>query len=126
GALGGIERLPGLDGAAIERLRGIYFDALDAIVPGAEGRLVIDKLPLGIVDTALVHRIFPDARFIFAERHPCDVVLSGFMTRFDPRGGMANFLDLESLAALYDAVMTYWRRACEVFPLNVHTIRYEH
>jgi tetratricopeptide (TPR) repeat protein len=123
--LGGIDRLPRLDLAAIETLRARYFAALDAIAPDAGGRLVIDKLPLGIVDTALVHRIFPDARFIFAERHPCDVVLSGFMTRFDPKGGMANFLDLHDTAALYDAVMSYWRRCLDVFPLNVHTIRYE-
>jgi tetratricopeptide (TPR) repeat protein len=124
-ALGGIERLPGLDGAEIERLRGRYFEALDAIAPDAQGKVVIDKLPLGIVDTALAHRIFPDARFIFAERHPCDVVLSGFMTCFDPKGGMASFLDLEGTAALYDAVMSYWRRCREIFPLNVHEIRYE-
>jgi hypothetical protein len=57
--------------------------------------------------------------------HPCDVVLSGFMTRFDPRGGMANFLDLRSLAQLYDGVMDYWRRCREVFPLAVHEMRYE-
>jgi hypothetical protein len=123
--LGGIDRLAALDRAAIETLRARYFAALDATAPDAQGRLVIDKLPLGIVDTALVHRIFPDARFIFAERHPCDVVLSGFMACFDPRGGMANFLDLHDTAALYDAVMTYWRRCGETFPLNVHNIRYE-
>ena len=123
--LGGIDRLPGLDNAGIAALRARYFDALDALAPDAQGRLVIDKLPLGIVDTALVHRIFPDARIIFAERHPCDVVLSGYMTRFDPKGGMANFLDLGATAALYDAVMTYWQRCREVFPLDVHAIRYE-
>jgi tetratricopeptide (TPR) repeat protein len=124
-ALGGIDRLAGLGSGDVARLRARYFSALDAIAPDAAGKLVIDKLPLGIVDTALAHRIFPDARFIFAERHPCDVVLSGFTTRFDPRGGMANFLTLEDAAALYDAVMAYWRRCREVFPLDLHTIRYE-
>ena len=123
--LGGIARLADLDGARIQALRDHYFDTLDAIAPDARGRLVIDKLPLGIADTALIHRIFPDARFIFVERHPCDVVLSGFMTRFDPRGGMANFLDLEDLARLYDGVMSYWRQCREVFPLDVQTVRYE-
>jgi tetratricopeptide (TPR) repeat protein len=123
--LGGIDRLAGIDGAAMAALRERYFAALDAIAPEARDKLVIDKLPLGILDTAFVHRIFPDARFIFAERHPCDVVLSGFMTRFDPKGGMANFLDLRDTAALYDAVMTYWQRCREVFPLAVHAVRYE-
>jgi len=123
--LGGIDRLPALGEAEVAALRTRYFEALDAIAPEARDRLVIDKLPLGIVDTALVHRIFPNARIIFAGRHPCDVVLSGFMTRFDPKGGMANFLDLGDTAALYDAVMSYWRRCREVFPLDVHSVRYE-
>ncbi len=109
----------------VEALRSLYFDTLDSIEPEAGNRLVIDKLPLGILDTALIHRIFPDARFIFVERHPCDVVLSCFMTRFDPRGGMANFLDLGDTARLYDEVMDYWRQCREVFPLDVHIIRYE-
>jgi tetratricopeptide (TPR) repeat protein len=123
--LGGLGRLSGLDQAEIDALRGLYFAQLDKEAPEAAGRLVIDKLPFGILDTALVHRIFPDARIVFAERHPCDVVLSCFMTRFDPRGGMANFLDLEDTARLYHLVMDYWRRCREIFPLNVHTIRYE-
>lgn len=124
-SLGGIERLSGLDLPAVEALRARYFDTLDAIAPEARGRKAIDKLPLGVADTALIHRLFPDTRFVFVERHPCDVVLSGYMTRFDPRGGMANFLDLQDLARLYDAVMSYWRQCREVFPLAVHTVRYE-
>lgn len=124
-SLGSIERLPDLDRAAIDGLRALYFAELDRIVPDAGKRLVIDKVPLGIVDTALIHRIFPDARFIFAERHPCDVVLSCFMTRFDPRGGMANFLDLGDTARLYDLVLGYWWICREVFPLDVHEVRYE-
>ncbi|HEY5713563.1 MAG TPA: sulfotransferase [Allosphingosinicella sp.] len=123
--IGRFERLAGLDQAAVDGLRNLYFETLDAIAPEGAGRLVIDKLPLGIVDTALVHRVFPDARFVFVERHPCDVVLSCFMTRFDPKGGMANFLDLGDAAALYDAVMAHWRQCRAVFPLDVHTIRYE-
>src|SRR6185503_11813449 len=123
--LGRFERLAELDRKAVDDLRSLYFETLDSLAPDATGRLVIEKLPLGIVDTALIHRIFPDARFIFVERHPCDVVLSCFMTRFDPRGGMANFLDLGDTARLYDEVMDYWRQCREVFPLDVHIIRYE-
>ena len=96
---------PSLAPERVAALRRLYFETLDGIEPEAGRRLVIDKLPLGILDTPLIHRIFPDARFIFVERHPCDVVLSCFMTRFDPRGGMANFLDLGDTARLYDVVM---------------------
>jgi tetratricopeptide (TPR) repeat protein len=123
--LGPMDRLANLSAADILALRAVYFAELDRIEPAAKGRRVIDKLPLGILSTPLVHRLFPEARILFVERHPCDVVLSGFMTRFDPRGGMANFLDLDSLARLYDGVMDYWRRCRDSFPLAVHEIRYE-
>jgi hypothetical protein len=122
GAETGLERL---DARAIDSLRAHYFTVAEHYAPEARGRQVIDKLPFGILDTALIHRIFPDARFIFVERHPCDVVLSCFMTRFDPKGGMANFLTLEDTARLYDLVMGHWRQCRAVFPLDVHTLRYE-
>ena len=124
-ALGSPHRLAGLGQSELDRLRNLYFERLAREAGDWKGRLVVDKLPLGIVDTALVHRIFPDARFAFVERHPCDVVLSCFMTRFDPKGGMANMLRLEDVAKLYDLVMGHWLRCRQVFPLDVHTIRYE-
>jgi tetratricopeptide (TPR) repeat protein len=122
---GGLGRLAELDKAGVDALRARYFAELDAIEPGAEGKLVVDKYPLAIGLAALIHRIFPDARFVFAERHPCDVVLSCFMTRFRLNRGAGNFLDLEDAARLYDLVLGYWQRARAVFPLSVHTLRYE-
>jgi hypothetical protein len=47
------------------------------------------------------------------------------MTRFDPRGGMANFLDLEDAARLYDVALGHWTRCREVLALAVHSVRYE-
>jgi len=124
-ALGGQDRLASLDAAQIEALRSRYFEALDAAAPDARGRLVVDKMPLGLTCVPLIHRLFPEARIIFAERHPCDVVLSGFMVRFDPRGGMANFLDLEDTALLYDRIMRLWQNCRAALPLAVHRVRYE-
>ena len=123
--LGAVARLPDLGPAEIDALRALYFAELDAIAPDATERLVIDKLPLGIVNTALIQRIFPDARFVFVERHPCDVVLSCFMTRFQLHYGMTNFLDLTDTAQLYDTVLAYWEQCRAIFPLAVHTVRYE-
>jgi tetratricopeptide (TPR) repeat protein len=92
--LGPLERLAGLSTGEIEALRGLYFEEVDALAPGRGQKMVVDKFPLAIGLVPLIHRIFPDARFIFAERHPCDVVLSCFMTRFGINDGVANFLDL--------------------------------
>src|SRR5437868_4972465 len=124
-ALGDLARVAELEATEAQALRARYFEALDAEEPDIGSRLVIDKLPLGISHAPLIHRLFPEARIVFVERHPCDVVLSGFMARFDPQGGMANFLDLEDLASLYDATMTLWHQCRAALPLHVHTVRYE-
>jgi tetratricopeptide (TPR) repeat protein len=124
-ALGDFARLPSLDEAETARLRALYFDALDAFDPEAKGKLVIDKLPLNLLGAPLIHRLFPDAKLIFAERHPCDVVLSCFMQNFDLNDAMANFLDLGDAARLYDLCLSFWTRAREILPLDVHVVRYE-
>ncbi|MFO1237359.1 MAG: sulfotransferase [Alphaproteobacteria bacterium] len=122
---GGMERLPDLPPAEIDALRALYFRELDALAPDAGNRLVIDKLPLHLVRTPLIHRLFPDAKFIFAERHPCDAVLSCFMQNFRINAAMASFLTLEDSALLYDRVMSFWFRCRELLPLDVHAVRYE-
>jgi len=120
-ALGDFARLPDLDAVETERLRDLYFEALGPI----PGKRVVDKLPLNLLGVPLIHRLFPDAKLIFAERHPCDVVLSCFTQNFDLNPAMANFLDLEDAARLYDLVLAFWTRAREILPLDVHTLRYE-
>ena len=124
-ALGGFSRLPGLDAAGVDRLRTLYFSELDKRLPVAAGAVIIDKLPLNLVGAPLIHRIFPDARFVFARRHPCDVVLSCFMQDFDINDAMANFLDLGDAALLYDGVLRLWEKCTEVLPLRVADVRYE-
>jgi hypothetical protein len=87
--------------------------------------LVVDKMPLNIARLPIIHRLFPDARIVFALRHPYDVVLSCFITNFSLNYAMANFLDLGDAARLYDLTMRCWVRCNEVFPLRMHDIRYE-
>lgn len=124
-AAGGYARLADLETDEIETLRALYFAQAEIHVGRLAGKLLVDKLPLGTIEIPLIHRIFPDARFIFVQRHPCDVVLSGFMTRFQPVDGMTNFLDLEDTARLYDRVLNFWLHCRAVLPLVVHLVRYE-
>jgi tetratricopeptide (TPR) repeat protein len=124
-ALGGIDRLPGLGREETERLRALYFGEVDRLVPDAAARTVIDKLPLNLLAVPLIHRLFPGARIIFAQRHPCDVVLSCFMQNFAMNDAMANFLDLGDCARLYDLVLAFWERCRALLPLEVHVVRYE-
>jgi tetratricopeptide (TPR) repeat protein len=124
-ALGDFARLPGLDGEEVDRLRARYFAELDAFDPAARGKTVVDKLPLNILGAPLIHRLFPEAKLVFAARHPCDVVLSCFMQNFDLNDAMANFLNLGDAARLYDLVLAFWTRAQAILPLDVHEVRYE-
>ncbi|QDP19747.1 tetratricopeptide repeat-containing sulfotransferase family protein [Sphingomonas xanthus] len=123
--LDSVESIGALDEQAIAALRDSYFREADSVAPVPDGALLVDKNPLASLRAPLIHRLFPDARFIFALRHPCDVVLSCFMQNFKINQAMASFLTLDNAARYYDSVMHFWANAREVMPLNVHTIRYE-
>jgi hypothetical protein len=123
--VGPLERLQTLGAEEIGRLRRLYFETAEGLAPGGAGKRIVDKYPLAIGLVPLIHRIFPDARFIFAWRHPCDVVLSCFMTNFRLNDAVANFLDLEDAARLYDGMLAFWEKCRAVFPLQVHDFRYE-
>jgi tetratricopeptide (TPR) repeat protein len=124
-ALGGEERIATLTAAEASALRSRYFETLDAIAPPAPGQTVVDKFPLHMARMPLVHRLFPDAKIVFVERHPCDVVLSCFITNFELNQAMAGFTDLREAALLYDAVFDAWTKASNLLPLDIHRIRYE-
>lgn len=129
-----LQQLPGgepdglasLDASSLAALRDAWFAALDkALGADSHPAIVIDKLPLNLVEAGLIHRVFPKARFLFVQRHPCDCVLSCFMQSFQLNDAMANFLDIKESARLYDGVMALWQQLQLVLPLSVHTTRYE-
>lgn len=125
--LAGQAQLPDLSSDEANALRHRYFEALDLISPPLHpGQIIVDKYPLHMARIAIIHRIFPDARIVFAERHPCDAVLSCFMSNFTLSRAMRSFTDLKEAALLYDRVFDAWSRAESLLPLDVHRIRYEH
>ena len=58
-------------------------------------KLIVDKLPLHTVAIPLINLLFPNAKVIFALRHPCDSILSCFQQVFKPNTAMANFTTLD-------------------------------
>ena len=107
-------------------LRDVYFNELKMHLDQDDaGKLIVDKFPLNIVDIGIIHRVFPDAKFILALRHPCDCVLSCFMQTFKLNDAMANFLSLDQSARLYAAVMELWSIYRQKLNLNVHVLKYE-
>jgi tetratricopeptide (TPR) repeat protein len=119
------DSLARLDAPTIERLRGIYFEQLAEEAGETPGRVIVDKMPIRTVQVGMLWRLFPEARFIFSLRHPCDVVLSNFMQHYTVSDAFANFYTLEDSAVIYDKVMRLWRLYCDRLPLVRHTVRYE-
>ena len=118
--------LKGLSSDQLARLRHSYFQYVADFIELRPGNLLIDKFPLNITRLPFILRVFPDARFILALRHPCDCVLSCYMHLFGPNDAMANFYNLEDTATLYAGVMGLWRRWAEMLPLHYHRVYYEH
>lgn len=108
-------------------LRDVYMTSLKRHMRDQPiaGQVVVDKLPLNIIHVGLISKVFPEARFLFVLRHPCDCVLSCFMQAFMLNDAMANFLDLKSAAQCYDKVMSLWTTYREALPLRLHTVAYE-
>ena len=125
GELGGIEALPGLDEATIRRARENYFARVAACGPLDGETLVVDKHPMHLNKVPMIRRLFPGARFVLILRHPCDVLLSCFLTNFRANMAMANFLDIDDAAALYDVTFSYWEKARAIYDLPVYTMIYE-
>ncbi|MBS0194182.1 MAG: sulfotransferase [Proteobacteria bacterium] len=131
--LDGVRCMPGgypqaltrLDDFDIGWLRAAYDHAAARHGGAAASGLLLDKFPMNTLLAGMLHRVFPNARFVFALRHPCDVVLSCFMQNFTLNNTMANFCALADTVALYVRTMDLWQRYREALPLRVHTIRYE-
>lgn len=123
--LGGVSKLAELDAATIIEARRRYFERVATRGELGPDTMVVDKHPLHLNKVPVIRRLFPDARFILALRHPCDVLLSCFITNFRTNHAMSNFLQLDTAAQLYDLSFSYWTDVREVFDLPVHTVVYE-
>ena len=118
---GPIEDLPTVSKAKLKQARATYCDRLAEYVGAGFAGLAIDKFPLDMASAPLIQAMFPGAPILFMQRHPCDVVLSGFMQSF----GLVNFSEIADAAEYYDALMRIWTASRETMALNVHDVVYE-
>lgn len=114
-----------LNDEQFRELLGAYYRSAGEYTKANDARVLVDKLPLNLARAVLIHRLFPNGRFIFAVRHPCDVVLSCLMQNFSLNQGMANFFTTQDAVRLYDRLMVLWERTRQLLPLEVCTVRYE-
>lgn len=119
------EGLSDLSDEGIAALRGAYWRAGEEAVGLAEGKRLVDKLPLALVHLGLVRRLFPMAKILVALRDPRDVVLSCFMQAFEANEATVHFNDLGGAARLYAEVMGLWLDIRDGAGLDAHAFRYE-
>lgn len=108
-----------------ETLRTAYFDTVDRHLQRRDDTILLDKNPFNILNAGTIYRVMPDARFVLAVRHPCDVCLSCFMQNFTRAASTVHFFDLVDAARLYARIMDLWQHYIDLLPIRHHSIRYE-
>lgn len=88
-------------------------------------RVYVDKLPLNLLQAPLLHRLFPNSKYILALRHPLDSILSCWMQNFELNPAMMNMVELSRIVDLYCIAMETFELSRRMFDLDVHEIRYE-
>jgi hypothetical protein len=123
----GPQALLRLSDSDLESLRALYWTETERYLGARRhsAKVVVDKNPFYSTRTALIHLLFPDARFVFALRHPRAVILSCFMQPFGRNPALANFTSLLGSAGQYQRVMRLWLQYRRYLPLQVHELRYE-
>lgn len=114
-----------LDVRDLDRLRARYFERVATQVTLAPGVRLVDKNPLNILRLPMMAALFPNARYILALRHPCDVLLSCYMQNF--RSPVFQYLcrDLPSIATAYANAMQGWMHTAGMLSPACLTVRYE-
>lgn len=122
----GLARLASLTREDVNSFRARYWArARKTTAAASTDKMIVDKLPLNTVQLALIWRLFPEAKVLFALRDPRDAVLSAFQQHFQINTGMSYFLDIKTSAEFYDKVLTIGSLVRTKTPLAVHEVRYE-
>jgi len=108
----------------LSMMRHAYLDRIKFHTKNTN-KLIVDKLPLHTIRIPLIKLLFPNAKIIFALRHPCDSILSCFQQTFKPNTAMANFTTLERSVNYYDKVMNSWIIYNKNLEINYVTLKYE-
>ncbi len=107
-----------------DHIRNTYFQKIK-LHKYEEENIIIDKLPLSMIEIGFIKCIFPNSRIILALRHPCDVVVSCFFSSFKINDAMVNFLSWENTIKFYNNVNELFEFYENEFDLKYHKIKYE-
>jgi len=108
-----------------DELRGRYHGLVADKICRTPGTRLVDKNPLNMLVVPLIQRLFPEAKFILALRHPCDVVLSNYMQNYRSTLLAGACATLERTATAYVAAMESWLYHIDLLKPAVLVSRYE-
>ncbi|HEY8683558.1 MAG TPA: sulfotransferase [Rhodanobacter sp.] len=114
-----------LDQAACDELRKGYLSLVSSKILRRWDTRLVDKNPLNMLWLPMIHRLFPQAKFILALRHPCDVVISNYMQNFRSSVLALACASLEKTATAYVTAMDSWLYHVDVFKPDLFVSRYE-
>ena len=111
----------------IDKLRKKYLTEISKYIDNKslENKIIVDKMPLNIIYSRTILKIFPNAKIILSLRHPLDCVLSCFFKNFVLNDAMINFLDLKRTANIYSLTMKIFNSYNEISSQKVLKIKYE-
>jgi tetratricopeptide (TPR) repeat protein len=108
-----------------DELRKRYYGLVAEKIQRRWDARLVDKNPLNMLWLPLIHRLFPDARYILALRHPCDVVLSNYMQNYRSSTLAAACTTLARTAQAYVAAFDAWLYHVDLIKPKVFVSRYE-
>ena len=120
-----ISMIENMDNTAVEIASRFYLEELKKHIDVSKNQIIIDKLPLNILELPIINKIFPEASFILALRHPLDCILSCWMQNFKLNPAMANMVELKRIVDFYDTSMSILKLSKERYSLDIYRIRYE-
>jgi Flp pilus assembly protein TadD len=109
----------------VDELRKQYLLMVSEKIKRRWDAQLVDKNPLNMLWLPFIHRLYPNAKYILAIRHPCDVLLSCYMQNFRASILLTASATLERLAHAYVGVMQVWLKHVDVFHPRVLVSRYE-
>jgi len=106
-------------------LKKQYYQIFKEVIGWSDHRRLVDRNAYHSVILGYISHLFPNAPYIFLQRHPLDVVLSCFMQDFTPTFINREFHQLNSTVEIYCAVMDFVFAQIEQKNLHLHILKYE-
>jgi Flp pilus assembly protein TadD len=120
-----LKNLDALQQRDCDELRKAYLLMASEKIERRWGAQLVDKNPLNMLWVPLIHRLFPQAKYILALRHPCDVILSCYMQNFRSSVLASASASILRLARAYVQAMETWLEDVNIFQPDVLISRYE-